>query len=1099
MLETYKPPKLIAKKVGRRKINRVFRDREELPTSSNLSDDIQNALKNSKCLIVICSANTPKSQWVEKEIKTFIEMHGTANIMPLLIEGEPEEAFPAPLLCCKKKIKNADGTEAEELLEFMAADIRPEEMKNDRKLKYGMDIRRDKDYLSKSFKVLKVEKLRLLAQMLNCEFNDLKQRQLERKVRRITTAAIGVSTFFAVFGSFAAYQYSVINSQNDKLGKQNLVIEQKNKELESTNSKLKDQILLTEKEKNTAEVNSAEAKKQATLAQQNAEEAIKNFNLAKEREQEAINNLNEATRQRKIAEENEKVAIEQRNTAYRNQSLFLSSLSQEEVKKGDKQMGIMLALQALPKDIENPDKPFVKNAELALRNALYAYEPTYGNNNSVLEYKSILDHKNAEGFVVSTGETKLFSFSPTSVKLWDMSNGALIEEKNICCKDNEKIGAIYESEKYILAECVRTSEVDRSTSSVVLLDKASNNIDIVERVQDLNGSVISEKSKNALLRTLSNQMSVINFNTGKITKLNINDTVLSIYSGYQTREFNDDGSLLAYFSEKEKKIFIYDIINNKILQSITVNNPTNLSFNSKNELFYFDTDKASKVLYRYTDGKAESLNSAKNYLNSYEILDDKTVFVCWEDDKDNVVVEKINTIDKTTKSEETNMKYAQDVVLSPDKQSFIVISGADGTEGLFSMSTLKKISDIEQSVGDYLKYYCQVVFSPDSSYFAMISQDKKIKLWNAKTGGYISTIDEINPKSTLFPKITKDKKIIFVDYDNGIYMINITAPSSVKYFYGEYPWPKAYFDISNKNNVIVSNFDSIKLYSLKEDKFLENVDGLKFDKSSFDFNKKLLLFVQNIQNKEVISSVVNNNSNKISWNFGDVVNTCISSDGSKYLISGKNDVIAYDRKNTPLIHIKPQIEFASVFGSFFINGNKNILVYTPRKIMYYDAKSGELIAEYSPDNLKSGELSITSIKVSEDQSRFVCLYGNGKSEVFDASSRNALIQLAEDEIGLISANDKYVLASHHSNKLSIFDIKSGSRVLDLNTYISNDTINSCEISSDGTKVSAAYGKSGMVYVWDVIYDTNKLIQYSKDMLKGRTLTDEEKKTYFLSE
>lgn len=55
MLEHYKVPKKIREISGKKKIERVFRDREELPLSANLAMGICEALENSEYLIVICS------------------------------------------------------------------------------------------------------------------------------------------------------------------------------------------------------------------------------------------------------------------------------------------------------------------------------------------------------------------------------------------------------------------------------------------------------------------------------------------------------------------------------------------------------------------------------------------------------------------------------------------------------------------------------------------------------------------------------------------------------------------------------------------------------------------------------------------------------------------------------------------------------------------------------------------------------------------------------------------------------------------------------------------------------------------------------------
>ena len=93
-LETAKIPKRIQKETGRKKINRVFRDQEELPIGSDLGNNIDLALRESEFLIVICSPKTKESYWVMKEIDTFISLHGRENVLAVLVEGEPEDSFP---------------------------------------------------------------------------------------------------------------------------------------------------------------------------------------------------------------------------------------------------------------------------------------------------------------------------------------------------------------------------------------------------------------------------------------------------------------------------------------------------------------------------------------------------------------------------------------------------------------------------------------------------------------------------------------------------------------------------------------------------------------------------------------------------------------------------------------------------------------------------------------------------------------------------------------------------------------------------------------------------------------------------------------------
>lgn len=87
----------------------VFRDIDELK-AGNLPEQIYDALASSSYLVVICSPNSAKSKWVNKEIADFIEIGQTKgidnvrNIFPFIVDGIPhaqnevDECFPKTLL-----------------------------------------------------------------------------------------------------------------------------------------------------------------------------------------------------------------------------------------------------------------------------------------------------------------------------------------------------------------------------------------------------------------------------------------------------------------------------------------------------------------------------------------------------------------------------------------------------------------------------------------------------------------------------------------------------------------------------------------------------------------------------------------------------------------------------------------------------------------------------------------------------------------------------------------------------------------------------------------------------------------------------------------
>ncbi|MGJ8645092.1 MAG: TIR domain-containing protein [Luteolibacter sp.] len=102
------------------KIFPVFRDEEEFSAEASLAPAIRSALERSKTLIVLSSPRAVESPYVAEEIRHFKSLGRSDRIVPALLDGEPNEAFPEPLL-----IQTADdGTVQSDDVEPLAADFR---------------------------------------------------------------------------------------------------------------------------------------------------------------------------------------------------------------------------------------------------------------------------------------------------------------------------------------------------------------------------------------------------------------------------------------------------------------------------------------------------------------------------------------------------------------------------------------------------------------------------------------------------------------------------------------------------------------------------------------------------------------------------------------------------------------------------------------------------------------------------------------------------------------------------------------------------------------------------------------------------------------
>ena len=89
-LETYQVPLGVMADIDpkKRTIGRIFRDDEEMGASQSLGAALEGALEDSEVLIVLCSPNSARSQWVDLEVRRFKRKPG-AKVFAVIIDGAP--------------------------------------------------------------------------------------------------------------------------------------------------------------------------------------------------------------------------------------------------------------------------------------------------------------------------------------------------------------------------------------------------------------------------------------------------------------------------------------------------------------------------------------------------------------------------------------------------------------------------------------------------------------------------------------------------------------------------------------------------------------------------------------------------------------------------------------------------------------------------------------------------------------------------------------------------------------------------------------------------------------------------------------------------
>jgi len=222
LLEHYVIPTEYRKSSKEKHLGIVFRDRDELPLSSHLNKDIYTALDHSQYLIVICTQETPQSEWVRREIDYFIQKHGRERILTVLGQNEPELCFPEQLT----KVYHPDGTAAPEIIEPLAA------------YAAGKNLLHSLWLLTKEFK-------RLVAAILQVPYGELMQRQKRYRQRQLM---IGLSVLTAIAFGFVGMllnRNAEISKRNEQISQQNEQILLQNEEIQEKNRQVEEQLQQT--------------------------------------------------------------------------------------------------------------------------------------------------------------------------------------------------------------------------------------------------------------------------------------------------------------------------------------------------------------------------------------------------------------------------------------------------------------------------------------------------------------------------------------------------------------------------------------------------------------------------------------------------------------------------------------------------------------------------------------------------------------------------------------------------------------------------------------------------------------------------------------
>lgn len=171
-LEHYRMPATLCSEHGwsRTPIKPVFFAPTDIQPGG-LTEELQERLRTSRNLIVICSPNSAKSEWVGKEIEFFHQLGRTKQIHFFIVDGTPHSGNPDTE--CFNPIVDILG-----LPEILGANIHE-------KIYRWPWMNKERAYVQ------------LVSKLLGVEFDDIWQRHKRLLIQKMIAAAIGIIVVLA--------------------------------------------------------------------------------------------------------------------------------------------------------------------------------------------------------------------------------------------------------------------------------------------------------------------------------------------------------------------------------------------------------------------------------------------------------------------------------------------------------------------------------------------------------------------------------------------------------------------------------------------------------------------------------------------------------------------------------------------------------------------------------------------------------------------------------------------------------------------------------------------------------------------------------------
>ncbi len=705
--------------------------------------------------------------------------------------------------------------------------------------------------------------------------------------------------------------------------------------------------------------------------------------------------------EREKAEEEQRKR-EERDNLLKIQSLFLSEKAVSQVEEGDFFLARLLASEALPKDLDNPERPYIIEAEKAIRIA-------YANDNvRVIRGFSngipYLSYSHDGRLVVAVSNDRV-------LRIFEANNGKLINSIFMKYSSDQIYTAVFSNDD----KCILTGAVRTGVSSW--------DIETGEK-KDINNSIsvysafYSPDGFSIVIATFGRAVKIIDAQTGLVTK------EFHGHSGsIDNAIYSPDGTKIVSSSEDET-IKIWDVTTGNELRTIKIEaRCPSISFSKDGQFFVASTWAKQIHVWRTADwekiltleGHKSSIYSV-NFSNSGNYIvsasADRNIFI-W-DSKTGIILKKLI-------GHEADVNYA---CFSPNDQ-YIVSSSEDNTVRLWSVDVFNK--------GLYLKNNVKsAVYNNSGRSIVSVSQNNQVLIWDNKTGITMRCIDGYENSILSAIPNGDGKLILLILDDNTIRIWDVNQNKEIQILRGHTDIvTKACFLSDNKRVISISKDKMLKEWDIRsgnaidrwtEDCFFEISPNEEYYFIRDGYRFELL----SLNSKKVLEEDSYDDHDKI-------INTVSFSKDGKYLATGSEDhnVIIWPLDINSEKHLLKGHELSVNIVLFSPDSKALVSVSDDMTIKIWDVETGIEL-----HTLIGHEKSITSVAFNSDGSRIVSVSEDSRIIIWDSYSGKIIHIINEHNIPFksvcFSPDDMYILSLSKDGTARVYYYPPLQELIDLN-------------------------------------------------------------------